>query len=269
MFCFVVSFSEYILYHRIIAFYELSKFLFVFGSIDIRDSNLETQFFEKDIHISFHTFEVFIENALYLFDGSHGVSYIIHTHLSFSVLISFSKYDNIPIVYKRTEESWMGSIDCFDFIGVHSLTISENSALIVKENLSGYDHLEIHLLINHGIKVPVKEPQLKQEKKGIYNPKRKMCDIGEENTTHTGKKNKESDNKKEKKKKNSLIEKIHKYCVRMLTFLDGKINILNIWLTSLNLIKPSNVDYYNYEPPNNIETQEYCDGNCYDIGIRL
>ena len=81
-----------------------------------------------------------------------------------------------------------------------------------------------------------------------------MCDIGEKNTAYTRKKSKESDNKKKEEKENSLIEKIYKCFVRMLTFLDGKIYILNIWFTSLNMIKPSNINYYDYKPPNNIET---------------
>ena len=42
LFCFVVSFTEYVLYHRIIIFYKLLEFPFIFGSINIRDSYLET-----------------------------------------------------------------------------------------------------------------------------------------------------------------------------------------------------------------------------------
>lgn len=163
----------------------------------------------------------------------------------------------------------MGRIDGLYLVCIHRLGIPKYSSLIIEENFSGHHHLEIHLLIDHSTQISIEKSELDDEKKGIDNTKRKMGSTGEKYAGDAREKSKNRDNKEENQKKNRLIEEIHKCFIGMLTLCNRKIDIFHIGFIPLNSTKTPYIYGDDYEPPDDIQTQECRDGNGYGIGIYL
>lgn len=163
----------------------------------------------------------------------------------------------------------MRCVDSFYLVCIHRLGIPKYSSLIIEENFSGHHHLEIHLLIDHSTQISIEKSELDDEKKGIDDTKRKMRSTGEKYTGNAREKSKNRDNKEENQKKNRLIEEIHKCFIGMFTLCNRKIDIFHIGFIPLNSTKTPDIYSDDYEPPDDIQTQECCDGNSYSIGIYL
>jgi len=146
----------------------------------------------------------------------------------------------------------MRCVDSFYLVCIHRLGISEYSSLVIEENLPGHHYLEIHLLIDHSVQIPIEKSELDDEEKGIDNTKRKMGTTGEEYTGDAREKGENRDDKEENQKKNRLIEEIHKCLIRMFTLCNRKIDIFHIGFIPLNSTKTPDIYSDDYEPPDDI-----------------